>query len=303
MTTNETPRLAVAALCISFGLGACGGTTAGEDAGSADKAAFEEAAALLKQPVALISVYQSHLGESDGKDPYAPKRRNDLQKAAAAAAGEIRFAANGARQKFKSSPATKDLEAALAEISKSCSDATETTGFEKCSASVKALDAVLVKAAAAATAAGATAKIPHVEDAAITEEAKKAIAPFLKALKPGTAEQAYFAKRGDAKAAFGAVSSACQAATDEVSTTASGFEKAERPLRLVAVTHKLSLESQCRTLEATDGLKKDFEGCRKKIKTSDCKVVCAKVKTRVEEGLPAALFKPMEEEANKLCDK
>ena len=120
---------------------------------------------------------------------------------------------------------------------------------------------------------------------------------------PSGEEQAYFAKRGDAKASFSDVAAACQAADDEVSATASAFEKADEPLRLVAVTHKLSLDSQCRVLGETDGLKHDLEGCKKKAKTTECKVVCSKVKTRIEDGLPAAAFASMPDEVTAICDK
>ena len=52
----------------------------------------------------------------------------------------------------------------------------------------------------------------------------------------------------------------------------------------------MSLDSQCKQLEATENLRKDLVDCKKKAKSTECKVVCSKVKARVEEGVPAAVF-------------
>jgi hypothetical protein len=301
---NKTLRIALAALVFVSAV-ACNGTPGADaDAGNGDKAALDAAAKLLAQPVALISAYQPYLHAPDGTDPYAPKRRNDLQKAGACAAGEIRFAATGARQKLDTSAAaTKEVGAALAEISKVCADAAEETAFATCDAAVKALDAALVKASAAATAAGAAGKLPRVGAETVTDEARKAIAPFLKALQPGPAEQAYFAKRADTKASFNDVLGACQAAGEEAAGMGKAFEHADEPLRLIAVTHKLSIDSQCRTLEATEPMRKDLSDCRKKAKSSECKIVCAKVRSRIEEGVPAAVFATLEPDADTICGK
>jgi hypothetical protein len=300
---KQALRIALLLLALPLGAASCsGGGGGGEDAGSPDKAALEAAATLLDQPAAVIAAYQPYLRAPDGKDVYAPKRRNDLQKAGACAAGEIRFAANTARQKIKlSSPATKELETTLADISKACTEATDSSAFDACNASVQALDAALGKAGAAAAAAGATAKFRRIAPDAITDEAKKAIAPFLRALGPGPTEQAYFAKRSDEKASFDDVVGACQAAADEAAKVGAAFEHADEPIRLVAVTHKLSLDSQCRVLNETDGLRRDLADCKKKEKSTECKVTCSKVRTRIEEGLPAAVFAHLEEDANRIC--
>jgi hypothetical protein len=300
-------RFAVVALALPLGAAACSGSSStAEDAGSGDKAALEAAAALLDQPAAVIAAYQPYLHAPDAKDPYAPHRRNDLQKAGACAAGEIRFAANNARQKIKlSTAATKDLEGALTEISKACTDAQDSDAFDKCNASVQALDAAIGKAAGAASAAGSAVKFRRIAPDAITDDAKKAIAPFLKALGPGAAEQAYFAKRSDPKATVDDVSAACQTAADEAAKVMAAFEKADEPLRLVAVTHKLSLDSQCNAITATDSLRKDLaDVCKgKKAKSVECKTTCSKVRTRIDDGLPAAVFATLEQDANKICEK
>ena len=296
--------IALATLGLFSSVGACKGTSDSADAGNGDKAALEATATKLGQPVALIAAYRPYLHAPDGKDVYAPKRRSDLQKAGACAAGEIRFAANAARQKIDTSSApTKELEGALAEISKACTDANESSAFDTCDAAVQALDASLAKAGTAATAAGVTVKVPRVSPEAVNDEAKKAIAPFLKALQPGPAEQAYLAKRSDEKASFSDVFAACQGAADEAAKVGAAFEHADEPLRLVAVTHKLSIDSQCRALEATDALRKDLGDCRKKAKSTECKAVCAKVRTRLEDGLPAAAFASMSADTDTICGK
>lgn len=302
MHTNKK-TLGIALAALGLGAGACNGTAAEADAGNPDKAALEAAAKLLVQPVALIAAYQPYLRAPESKDAYAPRRRNDLQKAGAYAAGEIRFAATGARQKLDPTPVTKDVFAALGEISKVCADAAESSAFDVCNAAVQALDAALVKAGAAASAAGVAGKLPRVAPEAVTDEARKAITPFQKALQPAPAELAYFAKRGDEKASFNDVIAACQSAGEEAAVMMKGFEHADEPLRLVAVTHKLSIDSQCHTLEATEPLRKDLADCKKKAKSSECKIVCAKVRTRIEEGIPAATFAALEQDANTLCGK
>src|SRR4051812_13774738 len=97
-------RIAIAALglCLGcVGTVGCNGATAEAAAGAGDKQGFQDAAALLKRPIALIAAYKPHLQAPESKDAYTPKKRPELERAGTAAAGEIRFAANGARQKLK----------------------------------------------------------------------------------------------------------------------------------------------------------------------------------------------------------
>jgi hypothetical protein len=298
-------RSALLALSVPFALAACnGGAAPPEDAGGGDKAAFEKAATELKQPVALLAAYQPFLHPAEVKDVYAPKRRPEMERASTAAAGEIRFAANSARQKIPSSPAAmKDVEAALSEISKACTDAADSAGFDQCGAAVTGVDAALVKAAAAATTAGATGKIPRVAPESITDEAKKAIASFLKVLGPSPAEEAYAKKRGDAAASLADVTAACQAAATEVSDISTQYQASTESIRIIAVSHKMSLDSQCKQLDATENLRKDLGDCKKKPKSTECKVVCSKVRARIEEGLPAAVFAKMNDDVAAICEK
>ena len=122
--------------------------------------------------------------------------------------------------------------------------------------------------------------------------AEAALAPVVQHV-----QRLYLAVRRGRQAALGA----CQAAADEAAKVGAAFEHADEPLRLVAVTHKLSLDSQCRVLNETDGLRKDLADCKKKAKSTECKVLCSKVRTRIEEGLPAAVFANLEQHANKIC--
>jgi len=250
--------------------------------------------------VAIIAAYLPHLAAPDGKDRFASKRRADLEKAAQAAANEIRFAANGARQRIDGSAATtKDLVAALGAVSAACTDAADPAAVEKCTASVKALDGVLQKTEAA----GGTAKLPRVAPEAVTDEARAATAPLLRARGPGAAEKAYVEKRADEKVAVSDLVTACQAAAEEAGGTAKAFEKAEEPLRLVAVTHKMALDSQCNGLNTAETVRKELQDCRKKAKSSECAIVCGKTKTIVDDGVPAAAFSVLEKDYADICAK
>lgn len=278
----------------------CKGGEEKDAAAEAAKKAQEQAAAELKQPVALISAYLPYVRPSEDKDRYLPKRRPDEERATAFAANEIRHAANKARQALRGdTPVVKDLTAALADITKACAEAADTDAFKACVASVEKFDGVLKKSEGAVP--GSTVKFPRVGPEAVNDEAKKDIASFLKAKGPGDAGKAYATKRGDASVSSADLSTACQSAMDEAAAAAQAFEKAEEPIRLIAVTRKMSMESQCGVLTAMETLKKDVNDCRKKAKTPDCKVVCAKAKQKVEDGIPAAAFLPLEKDVADIC--
>ncbi|MCC6559286.1 MAG: hypothetical protein IT372_40705 [Polyangiaceae bacterium] len=296
--------LGAAVFCLALGGAGCGGKEEGNDPAAAAKKAYEAAGAELKKAVGIISAYQPHLGPQDSKDKYAPKRRADLDRAATYAADEIRHAANIARQRLeRSGDAIKDLVGALRAVSKACADAADQPAVEKCAAAVKALDEVIQKTDAASAAAGAGVKLPRVAPDSITDEAKKSLATFMKVRGPGPAEAAYIEKRADEKIAVADLISACQAAAEEAGATQSAFEKADEPLRLIGVTHKMSVDSQCNGLNGTDALRKDLEGCRKKAKSSECAIVCGKAKNILDEGVPAAAFTPLEKDYADICAK
>ncbi|MCK6589436.1 MAG: hypothetical protein HUU21_04165 [Polyangiaceae bacterium] len=298
---NDRPNaLTGAVLALALVLSACG---KGEDknaAAEAEKKAQEAAAAELKEPIALLSAYLPYLKPAETKDRYTPKRRPDEDRSTAYAAEEIRHVANSARQSIKGdSPVIKDLVTALQNVSTSCTGAEDPEAIGKCSDSVDKLNETLKKSESASQ--GGAVKFPRVGPESVTEQAKKEIAAFLKAKGPGDATKAYVAKRSDANVSPADLSSACQAAMDEAGSAAMQFEKAAEPIRLIAVTRKMSMESQCGLLNATETLHKDLKDCRKKAKTPDCKAVCGKAKARVDDGIPAAAFLPLEKDFAEIC--
>lgn len=304
VTQAHQRALAVLALGLAFGAG-CGNSDDGKAKAEAEKKAFDAAAAVLVEPIGLISAYQPHLSLPDLSKKYTPPRKNDVDKALFEAANEIRHAANGASQNVERAGAegTKELEAALKSVAVACTDPPGDAEIAKCAAAVTALDAALAKADAARTAAGAATKIPRIAPESVTENAKKSLAAFLKAKGPGTAEQALIAKRADPNAAAGDVIAACQAAATEAEDVQRQFEHAEEPLRLVAVTHKMAVDSQCGRLSAAEGLRKDVGDCKKKAKSPECKVTCGKAKAMLDDGLPAAAFEPLAKDYAANCEK
>jgi len=296
MYARSVRSTVLVALGIALGLGA-GCNSSGGSGGADAGAAIQDAATELKEPVGLISAYLPYLlRPADDKEKYTPKRRPDLEKATICSANEIRHAANQARQKI--GPAgLKDLEAALLAVATDCTDASEPEAADKCNAAVQKLDAELKKTADA----NPSAKIPRIGPEAITEDAKKRITPFLKAKGPSAAEKAYVVKRADAAASEDDVIAACQAAAEEADKAAKAFDKADEPIRLIAVTRKMSMDSQCGALTATGNLEKDVKDCRKKPKTIECKLACSKAKQRIEDGLPAAAFTPLEKDVADIC--
>jgi hypothetical protein len=291
-----------AAIAVGLTLGAgCGHTEEKPNQAEADKKGLDAAATTLKQHVALIAAYLPHVRVADDKAKYAPKRRMDTSKSMAFASDEVRHAANGARQKIDGAGPAKEIVAALEATAATCTNVEEETAADKCVAAVQKIEEAIKKAEAASAAVGGTVKFPHIAPESVTDEAKAQIAPFLKAKGPGPAEKTYATKRSDTTLSTGDLMSACQAASDETDAVATAFAKAEEPLRLVAVTHKLALEGQCKGLTATDNLHKDLLECKKKVKTPECKIVCGKAKAQVEDGLPAATFVPMEKDVADIC--
>jgi hypothetical protein len=307
-TTSRTAlpnALTVLSLALALGLVACGKAAPVESAADGQKKAHEAAVADLKQPIALIAAYAPYARYPDSTDKYAPARHPDLDKSTLCAANEIRYAANKARQKLEvsSSDATKDVQTALGAVTAACADASEPGSITKCADAVTALDASLAKTAAAATALGVAGKYPRVAPESVTDEAKASIASFLKAKGPGASDKAYADKRADPKASAGDVIAACQAAQGDASQGAQVFEKADEPIRLIAATRKMSLDSQCRRLDEVQSLSKDLSDCRKKAKSTECKIVCGKTKNWIDDGLPAATFAPIAKDYADICAK
>jgi hypothetical protein len=301
---NTLRSTALEGLLVVLCLAGCGKSNTGDEAAEAAKKAHAAAIPALKQPLALISVYAPYARFPEGADKYAPARHSDIDKYTECAANEIRYAANKAKQKLEmdADGATKDLQNAFKAITEACADATEPGSLVKCTTALTALDASLEKTGAAATALGVPGKYPRVGPESITDEARAAIAPFLRAKGPGDAEKAYVAKRADPAAAVSDVQGACAAADADAAAAMSAFEKADEPIRLVAVTRKLALDSQCRRLDEIQGLSRDVTDCRKKkAKSTECKIVCGKAKNALEVGLPAAVFAPLEKDVADIC--
>lgn len=282
----------------------CGPSDA-EIKAEAEKKAMDAAAAALVEPIGLISGYRPHLAPPDDTVKYAPKRHADLDRAMGAAANEIRHAANAARQNLERAGAegTKDLEASLKSLTGICMDTQEVEVVARCEKAVAALDAALEKAEAARTAAGAQKAIPRIAPGSITPDAKKAVDSFLRARGSGKAEAEFVKKRADPAASSGDVISACQSASSEAEETQRQFERADEPIRLVAVTHKMAIDSQCNRMTGTEALRKEVGDCKKNAKTPECKVACGKAKALIDDGVPAAAFEPFQKEYQEICEK
>lgn len=292
--------IVLAAVAVALGLfPACKGNDEAAIAAAAEKAAQEKAAADLKQPVALIAAYIPYLRPAASTDKYLPKRRPDEDRATTFVGEEIRHAANKARQTLSGdSPVVKDLVAALTPITSACTNLEDPETAGKCADAVTKLDEALKKAEGASNGA---VKFPRVAPESITDEAKKALEPFLRAKGPGPSGKAFAEKRSDPKASFDDVFGACQTALGDADASAAAYEKAAEPLRLIAVTRKMSMDSQCNVLQATENLRKEVNECRKKPKSAECKVTCGKAKARVEEGVPAAALEPLGKDVADIC--
>jgi len=282
----------------------CKGNDEAAAKAAGEKKALEAALGVIGKPIALISAYLPHTADPGAAEKFAAKNRSDMQRATELAATEIRHAANSARQLVDrgDSAATKALAEAFAAISAACTDANEQAKLDACTAKVKALDDALGKFEAACTAAGITAKVPRVGPAAITDEAKKAIASYEKARGPGQAETAFVAKKADPQATVAAVIEACRAAASDTEQVADTYKNAEEPIRILAATRKMSLESQCNGLTAAETLQKELADCRKK-PSAECKLSCAKAKTIVDNGVPAAAFASFPKDQSEVCEK
>jgi hypothetical protein len=278
----------------------CGnsGGDAATTGGDASKEALTKAAGVLKEPIALIAGYRPYIEPADTKDKYTPKRHPVHDRAAAAAANEIRSAANEARQKIPSTagPVGADVVKALNDVASACAEAGDDDAFAKCLTSVKSLDAALAKAE---TASGVP--FPKVATATPTEASKKSVGRLDKVNGPGPAEKAYFAKRADAAATDTDVIGACQTAAAEVDAITNQFEKADEPIRVTAVTHKMNIDAQCHHLEVLADERKAVQDCKKTPKKPECVTACGKAKAEVEEGVPAAAFAGLEKDVADIC--
>ncbi len=303
---KPTHRITLSAIGLFiFAAAGCKGKDEAAEKAAAEKTALEAAAPEVSKAVGLISAYLPYTADPGAAEKYATKRRNDMQRATELAANEVRHVANAARQNVDrgGSAATKAMGEAFAAISTACTDANEQVKLDACTAKVKALDDALGKFEDACRAVGVTAKIPRVGPAAITDESKKAIAAYVKARGPGQAERAFFAKCAEEKATVASVIEACRAAASETEQVANAYEKADEPIRVLSATHNMSVGAQCNALGAVETAQKEIAACKNKPKTPECTTSCGKVKTILDDGIPAAAFASLPKEHAEICEK
>lgn len=299
----HTTKTVLVGISLSFALGACGQKADPAADAEKKKKGFDDAAGIVAPAIAKISAFSEHLTPVDDKDPYTPKSRQWEDRAGTAAANEIRHEATATRQALKKlgSPGMEDLEKAFDDVSAKCADVKEPEKMPACITAVKGLDAALEKATADASAAGSSAKFPRVGKDAITKEGEAAVQKLATARGPGPAETAYRKVRGDANATFDALDAACQKAQQESDDVAAQFENADEPVRLVAVTRKMGMASQCKKLRTASAARTEMEVCKTKPKSTECAVGCGKVKAVIDEGIPAAHFEVLKKEQEEAC--
>jgi hypothetical protein len=298
------PRKLPALLLTSLTLAAACGEKADPAAeAAAKKKAFEDAAAIVGPAVGKISALAAYVPPPPQKDPYAPKLLSAEDRAATAAANEIRHEATATRQALQrlAAPAMAPLETALDGVSAKCADVKEMDKLPACVAAMKALDEALGKIAADASAAGASAKFPRIGKEAITKEGEAVAKVIADALGPGPDESAFRAKRADANAKLEEIDAACVKAEQEADAVQTAHENADEYLRLVAVQRKMSLSLQCKRLRAAQTARTELETCKKKPKSSECSVACGKVQAVIDEGTPAAIFDTFPKEREEAC--
>lgn len=297
--------LAAISMTVAFSAG-CSGGGGKADAGGG-KEDYEQAIAGLIEPIGLISAYLPYLKQPDDKgEKYAPKRRYDQVKASFHAADEIRHTTNAASQKFKRSKSKVliGLSPALIKVTKLCATPDEMPAVEKCEAEVMAFAKLLEGLAKEAKAAGVTKPFPLIGPAAVTETAKKKIAPYQEALGPGKLELVHWATLKNEKATTTDVIADCKVAAGAADAVWRAFEKADPEVRKLAAIHKLAVEAQCNQIQITDGILMGVRACKEEKKPEDkpeCKLVCANAKTRLGMGVPAAAFATLEKEHEELC--
>jgi len=302
---------------ISMTVACCAGCNGNDGKANAEggKADYEQAIAALTEPIGLISAYLPYLKQPDDKgEKYAPKRRYDQVKASFHAADEIRHATNATSQKFRRSKSKvlASLVPGLIKVTKLCASPDEMPAVEKCEAEVMAFAKLLEGLAKEAKAAGATKAFPMIGPDAVTETAKKKIAPYQQALGPGKLELVHWATLKDEKATTTDVIINCKAAHGEAEAVWKAFEKADPEVRKLAAIHMLAVKAQCSQAEITDGILMAVRTCaeiysddnKKKIEEGqeqECKLACANSKTRIGIGVPAAALAPLEKEYEELC--
>ena len=291
---------------------ACG---KGEDAGKgSDKETYQQAIVQVKEPVAVIAAYLAYLEPKALAGKYAPTRRPDFDRSATFAGNGIRHGANTARQKLQasSSPVLLALAEPFVAVTRACADLPGIEGSLKCKTAVQALDAALQDAAGKAAAAGVADPFPRVADSAISDAAKKEIAPLVQAMGSGKEELSFYAKLEDPAATAQIIVDACQAAEDEGTTNMKAVEKIDEEVRKVAAVHREMIKATCARVGRADKARAELDSClqekeKKKVlskeRDEECRLICSGGKAAIEEGLPAAAFAKIPELYKELCEK
>lgn len=277
-----------------------------------DKDTYAKVLGVVKDPVAVISVYLPYLDPKPLAGKYAPTRRPDFDRSATFAANGIRHAANGARQKLQAE--TSAIANALAEpfvaVTKACADLPDLESSAKCKTAVQALDAALQDAAGKATAAGLADAFPRIGAPAVNDVAKKEVAPLVQAMGGGKAELAFYATLEDAAATAQRVVDACQASEEEATGNMRAVEKIDEEVRKVAAVHREMLKAVCARVARADKARADLDSCvqekeKKKVlskeREDECRLVCTAGKAAIEEGIPAAAYAKIPELYQQLC--
>ncbi|MEM9696432.1 MAG: hypothetical protein AAGA56_28065, partial [Myxococcota bacterium] len=241
-------------------LAACGGEKKEE---GGDKAAFEDAAKRLAEPVAVIAVFQPHLKATPPKNKYVPANQGDVVEARVYAADQIRHAANGVRQKLmmsKSAP-VKELVAPLTAVASACGEKRYAEEVDKCVVEVEKLDAALAAAETQAKAAGLTS-FPRLGPAAVNDAAKAREKAFVDAKGPSPDEAALLAKMEDAGAKPDDVAEACTKAEGQSNTIVASLKgKSDEALEKLAIVHNQKLKGWCVRIKDQNAFLAGIKAC------------------------------------------
>ncbi len=306
MVMHLRTKMGVSSLMLGLllpALGACG--EEGKDGKGPDKAAYEAAATVMKEPVAMMSAFKPHLDLPKLEGEYTPKdNRNDLDTASYYAANAIRHVANDARQKASRSDSVvaKELAAPMTEVAKACATPDGKEDVDKCKASLDALDKALADASTKAEAAGAAA-LPRIGDAAIDDKAKEEVALFIEAKGPNKGEKALLDAMKDTGKTPKDLLDGCEATMTELDGVIMKLERKPEDLKKVAIVHKEKVKSWCVRMKDMATILEALEGpCADKADTDECKQMCAKARRRLSQGTVAAAFEKLKKVRKDVCE-
>lgn len=297
------PSAILACAALSLSLTACG---AKQGDGKLTAEHYQSAASELKEPLGVISLFLPYLDPPKSKGKYDPRpTARDMPKRAENAAEAIRHASNRARQFSKSPVIGKLLLEPFVEVSRKCTRAADPEAAAVCKTAVLALDAELQKQGEAGAALGATGKLPRVAPGSITEGSNKTASMYLEAIGPHPLEIKVLAMLKDDKVNENELITLCESAAAEAVVIYMTFKGRDEDIYKLAVVHKFSIDGICNRLKAADGGLKMVRECKDKDfdKLPECRLACARAKTRINEGMPAAIFEPLPGVHEEICVK